>query len=118
MTTRGTAYREAIEQEADSGNEDNHPLERLSVDGFVDLTYANMAILENKRHMSSWPPPNNTAVQDRTHTLMVEVSRAISRVQTSAPPSHHEVVGGGRGWGQKRGVLQVNDPLRIRAARK
>jgi hypothetical protein len=45
VATTLAAYRESIEQKPYSGNEDDDPLERLSVDSLIDLTYTDMAIL-------------------------------------------------------------------------
>jgi hypothetical protein len=50
------AYGIPIEEEADAGDEDNNPLEGLAVDGFVDLTGANMAILESEPIVSIFSP--------------------------------------------------------------
>lgn len=40
-------YRVSIEEEADSGDEYYDPLEVLTVDGLVDLSHANLAVLHS-----------------------------------------------------------------------
>lgn len=45
MRTGWESYCISIEEEANARDQDDNPLERLAVDGLVDLASANMAVL-------------------------------------------------------------------------
>lgn len=66
-------YRVSIEKEADSGDEHHDPLEVLTVDGLVDLSHANLAVL----HITFVSPCSTSRWSDR-HTCSCSKSRARS----------------------------------------
>lgn len=73
-------YCVSIEKKADSGYQHHYPLERLAVDGLIDLLHTNLTVLV----MSTQLHTAITASTHPTYLLMLKIPGTIGLVEPRA----------------------------------